>query len=119
MDRSQPFPMERLSEIDIFDVGDVVSRRAAVEANKLVEQWTNDFRRRVGFWQTVIKVVVHRQGNARMFTDNLVEWMAEHVKRKHSQWLQDKATINVGSKEFEVPEDARAVYLERMKVRAK
>lgn len=73
IDRSQPFQMDRLSKVNVFNISDEMSRRGAVEANKLVDQWVADFRARVGYWQTIMKIHSRTQGDASMFTNEIVD----------------------------------------------
>lgn len=133
-DRRRPFPMERLSDVNIFNVSDETSQRGAIEANRLLMEWTTDFRKRDAYWQIIMKGHARTQGDASMLTEEIVGWMAEHVKRTHNQWLAgklpnklqnkphnkspDKLTINLGSRKYVVPEDILVPYLDRMTLRA-
>ncbi|QDS75469.1 hypothetical protein FKW77_004315 [Venturia effusa] len=119
MERGRAFPVERLADVHVFDVGDEESRVGAVAANQLVEEWTMDFRKRVGYWQIIIQVVVSSEGINGMFTNEVVEWMARHVVRTHTQWLQDRATIDLGTQKVDVPEEVLVPYLDRMVARAR
>ncbi|KAE9978590.1 hypothetical protein EG328_001411 [Venturia inaequalis] len=134
-DRHLPFPMEQLSDIKIFNVSDEISRRGAIEANKLVEEWAADFRKRGDYWQTIMENHARTKGDATMFSPEIVQWMTTHIVRTHNQWLggqlqnklhnksltelPDKLTIHLDSKTYIVPEDILVPYLNRMMLRAK